>query len=154
MPVCYLSKHEVYVLVGVCLWCTCWLVCVYGVRVGWCVSMVYVLVGVCLWCMCWLVCVYGVCVGWCVSMVYVLVGVCLWCTCWLVCVCGGSTHHTHTVQDTVITIDFNHPYPSPTVAKVCCLGVHRYVVYVSPFYQLLFALTHASHTHTHAHPAS
>ncbi len=51
---------------------------------------------------------------------------------------------------------FYHPYPSPTVAKVCCLCVtgmlfmcHTYVVYVSPFYQLSFALTHASHTHTH-----
>ncbi len=76
----------VYVLVGVCLWCTCWLVCVYGVRVGWCVSMVYT--GWCCVCL-WGTVLFGVClgvgVGWCVvPIVYktVLVGVGLWCTCW------------------------------------------------------------------------
>ncbi len=54
---------------------------------------------------------------------------------------------THTVQDTVITIDCNHPYPSLTVAKVCCLCVTVMLFMCHPFYQL-FALTHASHTHT------
>ncbi len=51
---------------------------------------------------------------------------------------------THTVQDTVITIDFNHPYPSPTVAKVCCSCVTLLSI-------IICADSCLTHTHTHTH---